>query len=38
MNHKGTVVIETEKLILRPFIDEDAQADCILYWWMFCDT
>jgi ribosomal-protein-alanine N-acetyltransferase len=26
MNHKGTVVIETEKLILRPFIDEDAQA------------
>jgi len=26
MNHKGTVVIETERLILRPFMDEDAQA------------
>ena len=26
MNHKGTVVIETERLILRPFVDEDAQA------------
>ena len=25
MNHKGTRIIETERLILRPFVDEDAQ-------------
>ena len=26
LNHKGTVVIETERLILRPFTMEDAEA------------
>lgn len=26
MNHKGTVRFETERLILRPFTEEDAQA------------
>lgn len=26
MQHKGTVVLETERLILRPFTEDDAQA------------
>lgn len=26
MKHKGTAIIETERLILRPFIDDDADA------------
>lgn len=26
MNHKGTIVIETERLILRPFVMEDIEA------------
>ena len=26
MNHLGTKIIETERLILRPFTEEDAEA------------
>jgi len=26
MNHKGTVLLETDRLILRPFVSEDAEA------------